>query len=301
MTNVLYPPPRPQSVGEILDSAFRIFRATLVKCLPYAVAALILGQLPEIYYVATGHSVLELHDAVGSELGAFWYYLATGRTPELPATIRDPIWWVLFVLAYLIVIVLWGAILLRQYAITTGHPVALREELAMPLRLVPGVLLIFIVTIVAIHVCVLPVLAFHGAARLGLLVLLAIPASCIAVALSCSWPALLLTSKSWAASLQYSWRLTSGSWMRLMLIYTVAFVLLIVFYLIVGVVIGLVAVVIARGDLASTAAITAALVALLGVLVLPLGWALMLAVFGDLSVRKEGADLAQRLTTPAAP
>src|ERR1700686_993304 len=54
MPNILYPPPRPQSVGEILDSAFRIFRATLLKCLPYATVAVIASQLPNIYYLATG-------------------------------------------------------------------------------------------------------------------------------------------------------------------------------------------------------------------------------------------------------
>ena len=54
MANTLYPPPRPQSVGEILDSAFRIFRATLVQCLPYAIAAVIAGQLPNIYYLVSG-------------------------------------------------------------------------------------------------------------------------------------------------------------------------------------------------------------------------------------------------------
>src|SRR5258707_959267 len=60
MPNILYPPPRPQSVGEILDSAFRIFRATLLKCLPYATVAVIASQLPNIYYLATGRGALVL-------------------------------------------------------------------------------------------------------------------------------------------------------------------------------------------------------------------------------------------------
>src|SRR5947207_11721681 len=59
MANTLYPPPRPQSVGEILDSAFRIFRATLVQCLPYAIAAVIAGQLPNIYYLVSGRNMLQ--------------------------------------------------------------------------------------------------------------------------------------------------------------------------------------------------------------------------------------------------
>src|SRR6266700_2685475 len=95
MANTLYPPPRPQSVGEILDSAFRIFRATLVKCLPYAIAAVIAGLLPNIYDLATGRGLLQARDPLGSALGALWYYLVTERTSELYAPIRDPISWTL--------------------------------------------------------------------------------------------------------------------------------------------------------------------------------------------------------------
>src|SRR6266481_4680433 len=112
MPNILYPPPRPQSVGEILDSAFRIFRATLLQCLPY------------IYYLATGR----------------------GAVARIPALIHDPVWWTLYVLGYLIAVVLWSAVLLRQYAIATGGPVATGAELATGLRRLPGMVLLGILT-----------------------------------------------------------------------------------------------------------------------------------------------------------
>src|SRR5205823_2486057 len=83
---------------EILDSAFRIFRATLVKCLPYAIAAVIAGQLPNIYYLVSGRNMLQ-------GLAGF----------------RDPVWVTLYILGYVIAIVLWSAVLLRQYALSTGH------------------------------------------------------------------------------------------------------------------------------------------------------------------------------------
>ncbi len=301
MANVLYPPPRPQSVGEILDSAFRIFRATLVRCLPYAIAAVIAGLLPNIYYLATGRGLVQTRDPLGSALGAFWYYLATERTSQLYAPTSDPIAWVLSIVVVLITVVLWGAMLLRQYALATGHPVETGVELATPLRRLPGVLLLFIATLLAIHVWVVPVLAIHGALRLWVLLALTVPASLVGVALSCSWPLFMLTGKGAVESLRRSWRLTSGSWLRLILIYTVAFVLLMVFYVILGLIFGIVAAVSAGGDLATATAIAAVSVALMSVLVWPFGGALMLAVLGDLSVRREGADLALRVSGAAAP
>src|SRR5947208_2524324 len=174
MANILYPPPRPQSVGEILDSAFRIFRATLLQCLPYATVAVIASQLPNIYYLASGRG-----------------------------------------------------------------------------------------------------------------------------ALACGWTVLLVTGKGAVASMVQSWRLTSGSWWRLTLIYSVALVLLIVLYVLSGLIAGLLAMLLAHGDIAVITAATTVLVVVLSAIGTPFYWALALAVLGDLSARREGADLAQRLAAPA--
>src|SRR4029077_17419016 len=141
MANILYPPPRPQSVGEILDSAFRIFRATLLQCLPYATIAVIASQLPNIYYLATGR----------------------GAAARITALIHDPVWWTLYVLGYLIAVVLWSAARLRESAIATGRPVATGAELATGLRRLPGMVLLGILTALAVVVWILPAFAFHGA------------------------------------------------------------------------------------------------------------------------------------------
>jgi len=279
MPNILYPPPRPQSVGEILDSAFRIFRATLLKCLPYATIAVIASQLPNIYYLATGRS-------------------AVARIPWL---IHDPVWWALYVLGYLIAVVLWSAVLLRQYAIATGRAVATGGELATGLRRLPGMVLLGILTSLAIAVWILPAFALHGAARFGSMLLLAIPACYVAVALSCGWTVLLVTGKGAVASMSQSWRLTSGSWWRLTLIYSVALVLLLVLYSLSGLIAAILAVLLSHGDIAVITAATTVLVVILSAVGTPFYWALALAVLGDLTARREGADLAQRLSAPATP
>ncbi|TLY57006.1 MAG: hypothetical protein E6K51_07785 [Gammaproteobacteria bacterium] len=260
MANTLYPPPRPQSVGEILDSAFRIFRATLMKCLPYAIAAVIAGQLPNIYYLVSGRNMLQ-------GLAGF----------------RDPVWLTLYILGYVIAIVLWSAVLLRQYALSTGHPADTSSELSTAVRRVPAMALLGILTGCAVAVWFLPTLALQGTARLATALVLAIPACYLVV-----------------ASLVHSFRLTSGSFWRLTLIYTVAFVLLMVLYLVSGLLAGLVSVLLAHGDIAVITAATTVFVVILSAVGTPFFWALALAVLGDLSVRKEGADLAQRLSSPAA-
>ena len=110
---------------------------------------------------------------------------------------------------------------------------------------------------------------------------------------------LLVTGKGAVASMVQSWRLTSGSWWRLTLIYSVALVLLIVLYVLSGLIAGLLAMLLAHGDIAVITAATTVLVVVLSAIGTPFYWALALAVLGDLSARREGADLAQRLAAPA--
>ncbi len=82
MPSVLYPPSRPQAIGEVLDSAFRIFKATLLKSLPYSVLATVAGQLQNIYVIVTGRDLRPFSNSdpgywavyvLGAVLGAAFY------------------------------------------------------------------------------------------------------------------------------------------------------------------------------------------------------------------------------------
>jgi hypothetical protein len=290
MQTVLYPPSRPQSVGEVLDSAFRIFGATLLRCLPYAVVAVIAGQLPSMYEVLTGHAL---------------------AVPRLRvAASHDPLWWILYVVAVIASLTLTNAVLLRQYALATGRPAATAVELEAGVRRVPGMLLIGAVILVSMVVCFLPLIVMRGfgAAQRGpisgsdvlLFLVLSIPASYLLMRWSASGPAYLLTDRGPVQSLAHSWELTSGSFWRLSLIYGIGVVMLLVLYGLASVVVGFVSLVLARADVAVMTAAATVAVALLGSVGGPFYSALALAVYGDLSARREGADLAQRLSAPAA-
>jgi hypothetical protein len=261
MPDKLYPPARPQTVGEILDTAFRIFRATLLKCLLFATVSLLVGQLPNIYTLLRGRPVQRL-------------FLVE----------RDPLWWLLAFAGSVVVLTLTGAIVRRQYAIASGRALALRAELTAALRLVPGLIALWILLILAI---------------MAAFVFFVIPGLYVATRLSCAVTAYLLTGRGVFASLSHSWRLTAGNVWRLSLIFSVYIVLIIVFYVLAAVIAAALAVPFALGDVALITAVTAAVVVILGSIVRPFYTALALAVFGDLSVRMEGTDLAARISSPA--
>lgn len=294
MANILYPPPRPQSVGEILDSTFRIFGATLLKCLPYAILGVILGQLGSLYDL-----------------------LKNGRARLDPvsrlALVRDRTWWLASLVGFVLALVFTNAVILRQFSLASGHGVAAGAELRRAVGRVPGVVLIFILFMLTIVGTMIPVTIIvalplglaTGAARGGgagaiwgtvIFILLALIAiSWIVIRWICSTAVYLLTERGPLASMGHSWRLTSGSFWRLSVIYTVAVVLMLVFYLLASVLGTAVAAAIAHGDLAVMTAVMSTVIVLLGAFAAPFYSALMLAVYGDLTVRREGADLAQRI------
>lgn len=276
MTNNLYPPSRPQAVGEILDTAFRIFRATLLKCLPFATLSLLAGQLANIYNLLKG--------------GPWQQRFA----------VHDTLWWLLEIIGYALALTFTSAIVRRQCAIASGQPASPQGELGAALRLVPGLFAVSFLLGLAILACLIPALFFLGnpLAAAAAVILLLLPASYVGLRLSCAITAYLLTDRGVTASIAHSWDLTAGNVWRLTLIWSVAVVLLIVFYVLAGVIATVIAVPFALGDIAMVTAITAAVVVILGSVGTPFYTALSLAVFGDLSVRKEGTDLAARLAPP---
>ena len=261
MTNNLYPPSRPQAVGEILDTAFRIFSVTLLKCLPLAALSLLAGQLPNIYSLLKGLPLQGI----------------------LMAQRHDALWWLLAFAGGVIALTMTSAIVRRQYAIASGQPASPQGELTAALRLVPGLFMVL--------------LLFTLATVAGLLLFI-IPGLYIATRLVCATTAYLLTGRGVFESLSYSWQLTAGHVWRLSLIFTVYIVLIIVFYLLAGVIATVIAAPFALGDIALFAAVTAAVTVIVGSIVRPFYTALALAVFGDLCVRKEGTDLAARISLP---
>jgi uncharacterized membrane protein len=126
MSKRLYPPVHPQSVGEVLDTAFHIFAASLLKTLPYGILLILAGQLANIYNLATGRPL-------------------RSHPPDAPSVLAS-------VVSFIAVATIWAAMILRQRAIAQAEPSSMRGELARALRILPQILAQFILTFAALAV-----------------------------------------------------------------------------------------------------------------------------------------------------
>jgi hypothetical protein len=194
-----------------------------------------------------------------------------------------------------------NAVTRRQYALVTGQRPATRDELAIGARRCPGVLLMVVLLslpFVGSYLSALAVLLV-GPSSLLITIGLLILGSWLGVRWLCSWVTYLVTDRGPLASLRHSWYLTAGSFWRLSLICTVGLAMILVVLVLAPVLGSMASLLFARGDVASAATATTVVGALLQILIAPFYSALFLAMFGDLSVRREGIDLAQRISAPA--
>jgi hypothetical protein len=281
MSTVPYPPRRQLSIGEVLDLSFRIYRATLLPSLLFATCGVIAGQLAPIYALIKGHSPPRGGGAVGSML----------------AQLHDPTLITLYIVDVVLTLLFYAAVVLREQAIiTTGHA---GGELATALRRIPALIGLLVLVAIGFCACFVPGAIAGGVLRALLFIAAALVLCYAVVAISCAQTILLIDDEGPASSLARSWRLTSGSFWRLSIIYTVTIVVLFALYSVIGAVAGVLAAAFAHGDVAMLSAFWQVIVIILGAVATPFYAALALAVLADLKVRKEGADLAQRISAAA--
>lgn len=281
MVQPLYPPSGPQSVAEVLDTGFRIFQRSLIRCLPYGALSMIVGQVQNIYSIAAGH-------------------------PPTRFGGGDPVWIALFVVGILFTLYLWIALILRQYSISVGQPASMRQELRQALRRLPPYLLLLLV---GLGIALLAGLVVGGVyiatgrnnvpmIVAGLLIV-SIPVAYVLTPVTLATPAVVLDGKNGFSAVAYAARLVRHNWWRATTVLTVAVVVLVVFYLVTTVLVMLALPLFARVDLASITAATTVVYVVLGGVSLPYVNGTVLALYGDLKIRREGLDLEQRVASVA--
>lgn len=273
MPPVLYAPTRPQTIGEVLDNAFRIYSTTLLGCLPFGVLAIVAGQLPNIYLIT-------LHRPLRQFGGG------------------DPVWLVLYGVGVFFSIAFINVIVFRQGGALTGAHSS-RRALVAGLRKAPATFVVAVLLLLAIGVCFVPLAVVPRDYINWGVVLLSIPATYIGVVLSCCIIAALIGGKGVFASLSYSAHLVRGNWWRVATIFSVAIAMLAVFYVLLGVLAALLAPLAGIADVAVFAAVSAVIAAVLGALGAPFYSAIGIAVYGDLEARREGTDLERRIADTA--
>ena len=270
MSSSFYPPTRPLGVAEVLDLAFQIFKATLVKGLPYGICAVVAQQLPNIYALANGATVRQT--------------LGVGQ----------PVGIALFVLGVLLALMAWSALLLRQRAIIEHRATSIKSELGESLRRLPsfaGATLLFLVLVGGPFAMLMLVpQPSRGWARIPLEVL----SVYLAILLSSTWPAVLFARQGPFGALRHSVRLVWGNWCRMAIMYLVGGAVVIVVAVLLGALIAAIVSSLGAGIPVMTSVFTE-VANVLGAVTAPFAGAMLLATFGDLRVRKEGTDLQQRI------
>lgn len=254
----------------MLDSAFRIYRASLVPCLPHGLAVTLAGQLANIYAIARRRP---LHGFGGHE----------------------PLWWVLSAVGACMALAAINATVIRQHAISIGSPRAAGNEVKQALLRLPASLAVSCLVCLAVAACFAPLLAVPRAYGPVAVSILTFPATYLAVALSCVWMNVLLGECGPWAAIRQSLRLVRGNWWRTTAVYTVAVATLSVFFVLAGMIVGFLSLLLGIADFAVMTAATQVTAVALVAAAIPFYSAIALAVYGDLQGRRSGTDLEQRI------
>lgn len=285
-------PTAPRSIGGILDDGIKLYRDAFANSWPLALCAQLVLSVP----------VLIIRYKFGN-------VLVTGsNNPQLMLSIiKSPVVWVPYLVGVIVFFGFYNALIVQLDGIATTTPLSRGRSLAVGFRLLPRTMLLFIVMFVAFMVASLlvGVLAgilggLHMSVMVGVLVAVS---AAIAIYVwgraFLSNIALVVEDARVFKALGMSWTLIKNHWWRAATIYAIALILLMAFYVVVGVVNGVLAGVTLRNPF-GIGAILSQLVSIAGGAVLmsfiP---AVLLAMYHDFKLRKEGADLAGRVNALA--
>lgn len=117
----LLPLPRPLMAGEMLDAAFRLFRASLLRCLPYSGLTILLLQMPTLYATLTsgGPTTYRVTHVVGRSL-----------VPSGALNDRTLVYIAVLLLGVLLI----GALTLRMHEVSRGLRPRFRTEIPTALK-----------------------------------------------------------------------------------------------------------------------------------------------------------------------
>ena len=264
-------PGQPQSIGGVLDISFQLYKSSIGLVWPLCLLLILAGSPQYLYMLVEG-------------TGAF-----TSTDPSaMFALMARPGYWLINLLSMLLSLWVLGALFLKMNAIGAGTELGTRAALQAAVRRAPWMLILSLLFAIAIVVG---------------LILLFVPGFILMVSLILGWTVLLLEGKGPVAALADSHRLVWGNWWRTAAILTVGFIVLCVVYFAVGALVGVVLPLMTlsmQDILLYTLVSTVLMGVVINLLVTPYYVALLLAIYWDLKLRKEGGDLAARVSALGA-
>lgn len=254
-------PRRPASIGQVLDAAVLLFKASFSAALVFTFIAGVLNLIPNIVLLAT-----EPVDVV----------IATTRSPLAS---RSVVYWSALLGCSLLGMVAYAAAMARAESIARGARIGIGAALALALR---RALTLMLAT-----------LCYFLAFLIGL-AFLVIPGVILMVSLGAYMPAIVVDNKGLGEALNHSHTLVWGNWWRTSALLTVGFIFI---YVLLGIIeIGIALFTQFLGlDQATQLLVQFVSATIMIACMMPFANALMLEIYRDLKLRKQGGDLEQRL------
>jgi hypothetical protein len=264
-------PSQPQGIGGVLDTAFQLYKASLAVVWPISLLLAIVGMPPTLYWMFSDRPLPD-PGSIGASVG-----LDMGFDPA------DPMGAIIGVLSGILTMWTMSALYLKQRAVGVDEQLGVGDALKIALRRLGPLLGASVLFVLAVSVG---------------LILLIVPGLILMVSLMMYMALLLFEDKSAVDSLTGSHKLVWGNWWRSAAILTVAMILVVVIFIAVGMVAAIVApfVGLAMADIVMIGLVGELVFnAAFNLLLMPFLSAVMIALYWDLKLRKEGGDLAARV------
>lgn len=260
-------PTAPRSIGGVLDDAIRLYRRSWLACLPIVLIMFVL-MLPLSLLLATRMQSL------------------VGNPQAMLDLFKSPIIWQSYFVMIVVMCAVYGALFAQAHAVAHGERLTVVAALGVGLKRTPVLLGVG--------------LLFGMMVGVGM-VLLIIPGVYLWGVFQLAFAPAVVERAGVFESLTASRRLTKGNWWRTFVIITVALIIMYVLVISVMFIVGIVAGVSTLTAAAGEQQVGAALVtqqlisSAVNVFVMSFLPCIVLAVYYDLKLRKEGGDLAGRI------
>jgi hypothetical protein len=290
-------PAAPRSIGGVLDDAIKLYRDAFAKSWPVA----LIGQV----VIAAPLLVIRLQLASVPGVGGNPMAVATNPAAAAAymAIYKSPAIWLSYLAVMVLTFGLYNALIVQIDGFATAKPRSVGESITAGIRLLPCAVLLYLVMIVGLTlsmVCVGIVAGILGAMHVPAIVrgllLVAFSVALIYVLgrLFLAYVALIVERAGVFKSFGISWALIKNHWWRTATVYTVAIVIVFVFYLLIAALNALVFAMLHSTSGAATLVSQLFSIAV-GTVLVPFFPAVLLAIYYDLTLRRGGADLADRV------
>ena len=260
-------PTQPQGVGGVLDTAFQLYKTSFGAVWPISLLLAVVNVLPIVFLVLVALPGLDPASLVSNPFAMY----------------SNPMTLIVMLLGGVLGLWVGSALFLKQHAIGIDEQMSTGEALGAALPRLVSMLIAGIL---------------FGVAVLIGLVLLVVPGLILMVSLFLYMTLLLFENKGPIDSLVGSHKLVWGNWWRSCAVMTLMAILLFVILFAVGLVMGVI-MPFAGLALADTFALSMIMQAISNALFYvflgPFGTAVLISLYWDLKLRKQGGDLAARV------